>query len=149
MTTRCGGIRRILPLIFVAAATACGPELTTPAGTDVSGTWFASGPAAGLTDITVVLTQASNGVVTGTYTATGTPELQFCPATGPCLISGELNGSNTVLQVFFYMTDAGTFGGQLEGSSSLRGAMTRITATSPVEFVRVVDPAPGRASTYR
>ena len=126
----------------ICSVIGCGPELTEPATTNVSGTWFAAGPAAGLTNITVVLNQTSDGVIRGTYTATGTPELQFCPATGPCSISGDLNGSNTVLQVFFYMTDAGTFGGQLEHGTSLRGAMSRVNTTSPVEFVSVAPVTP-------
>ena len=140
MSTLAASGLRCVPVLFLVVGAACGPELTTPAESDVTGTWFAAGPAAGLSDITVVLSQTEDGVVRGTYTATGTPELQFCPSTGPCSISGDLNGSNTVLQVFFYMTDAGTFGGQLEGPGSLKGAMSRISETSPVEFVRVLTP---------
>ena len=114
----------------------CGPELTTPASTDVSGTWVSPGPAAGMTSITVNLTQASNGTITGTYAVIGTPGLQFCPATGPCAISGTIQGTNTVLEVFFYMSDAGTFTGQLLGDGTLKGAMVRSSAADPVQFTR-------------
>ena len=121
----------IAALACAIATVSCGPELNTPASTDVSGTWFAAGQAAGLTNVTVVLTQTPDGTITGTYTATGTPNLQFCPASGPCTISGTIiNGTNTVFQVFFELQDAGQFTGQLIGGNILKGSMSRITATS-------------------
>jgi len=114
----------------------CGPELTTPASTDVSGTWFAAGPAAGLTNVTMTLIQNSDGTISGTYTATGTPNLQFCPATGPCAISGTISGVNSVFQVFFELRDAGQFTGQLIDGSTLKGAMNRIDSTEPIQFAK-------------
>jgi hypothetical protein len=123
------------------AAVGCGPELNSPASTNVSGTWFAAGPAGGLTNVTVIVNQTSDGTITGTYTATGTPDLQFCPASGPCAISGMIvNGTNTVFQVFFELRDAGQFTGQLIGGNILKGSMSRITATSgatnPIQFAK-------------
>ena len=138
--------RRLFLVLSLAAvcyaSVSCGPELTEPSRTDVTGTWFAAGPAAGLTNITVVLQQAADGTLTGTYEATGTTGLQFCPATGPCTVSGKLTGSNSVLQVFFYLTDAGSFGGQLESASLMRGAMSRINRTDPITFVSVFGVTP-------
>jgi hypothetical protein len=127
-----------LLLLVIAAFTlgSCGPELTTPASTDVSGTWVSPGPAAGMTSISVTLTQTSDGRLTGTYAVIGTPGLQFCPATGPCAISGTVQGTNTVLEVFFYLTDSGTFTGQLLSDGTLKGAMARTSATDPVQFTR-------------
>lgn len=128
--------RLLLIALGTFALGSCGPSLTTPSGTNISGAWFSPGPAAGMTNISISLTQSSTGALTGTYTAIGTPNLQFCPATGPCAISGTIDGSNTVLQIFFYMKDAGTFTGQAIGAATLRGAMSRISATSAVEFTR-------------
>ena len=116
----------------------CGPELTTPGDTNASGTWFASGPAAGMTNITMLLQQTSDGHITGTFTATGTPGQQVCPITGPCALSSTINGANTVLQVNLELKDAGTFTGQVT-SSTLRGTMSR-TASSLVEFDRTAGP---------
>jgi len=134
------GVLRTLGIAALAGAIAtigCGPELNSPASTDVSRTWFSPGPAAGLTNVTVILAQTSNGAITGTYTATGTPDLQFCPASGPCAISGIIiNGSNTVFQVFFELQDAGQFTGQLNGGNILKGAMSRINATQPIQFTK-------------
>jgi hypothetical protein len=129
-------------LVASAAAVACGPELTTAASTDISGAWLASGPAAGLTEINVQLAQTADGAITGTYTATGTASLQFCPQTGPCSISSTVSGSNTVLQVFFDLKDAGVFTGQLIDANTMRGAMSRMGATSPVEFIRAINAVP-------
>jgi len=128
------------PAAFIALATllgasACGPELTTPGETDVSGTWFAAGPAAGMTSITMILSQTSDGHVTGTFIATGTQGQQVCPTTGPCLLSSTINGANTVLQVNLELKDAGTFTGQVTTPTTLRGTMTRNENTL-VEFNR-------------
>lgn len=125
-----------LAIMSCVAATDCGPELTDPADTDVSGAWFAAGPAAGMTDINVQLTQSPDGSISGTYTAVGTPGLQFCPATGVCSISSTVSGSNSVLQVFFELKDAGQFSGQLISATELKGAMSRISSTQPIQFTR-------------
>jgi hypothetical protein len=114
----------------------CGPPLTTPSSTDISGTWVSPGPAAGMTNMSITLTQAADGSLTGTYTAIGTAPLQFCPATPPCAITSTVSGINTVLQVFFYMKDAGTFTGQVTGPGVMKGAMQRISATDAVTFTR-------------
>jgi len=114
----------------------CGPSLTTPSSTDISGTWTSPGPAAGMTNMSITLTQAADGSLTGTYTAIGSPALQFCPATGPCTISSTVSGLNSVLQVFFYMKDAGTFTGQVTAPGTITGAMSRISATDPVQFTK-------------
>ena len=114
----------------------CGPELTTPGKTDLSGTWFASGPAAGLTSVYVTITQASDGSISGVFTADGSPSLQFCPPTPICTIGGTATGSNTVLQVFIELQDAGLFTGQVISVNTMRGAMSRGSAVQPVEFTR-------------
>ncbi|HJP58473.1 MAG TPA: hypothetical protein VJ865_00675 [Gemmatimonadaceae bacterium] len=126
----------VIVAILCAATVGCGPPLTDPAGTDVTGTWFAAGPASGLTNVTVILTQKPDGSISGTYTAIGTPNLQFCLPTGPCTISGTVSGSNTVLQVFFELKDAGKFTGQLVEPTELKGAMSRVSTTQPVSFVK-------------
>jgi hypothetical protein len=127
----------LFKICFAAVAVAsCGPELTTPASTDISGVWVSPGPAAGMTNMSVTLAQAPDGSITGTYTVIGTPGLQFCPGTGTCAISGTVTGSNSVLQVFFSLSDAGDFTGQLIGGNELRGAMSRTGSTGAVQFTR-------------
>jgi hypothetical protein len=128
--------------VIAAGAIACGPELTDPGDTDISGSWFSPGPAVGLTDVTVIFAQVANGDLTGFYTATGTPGYQLCPATGPCDISGTLEGSNTALQVYFELQDAGKFTGQVISGNNLRGAMSQIDKLEPIEFARGMNAGP-------
>ena len=127
---------KLLFAVLAVALASCGPSLTTPSSTDITGTWTSPGPAAGMTNMSITLTQAADGSLTGTYTAIGSPSLQFCPATGPCNISSTVSGLNSVLQVFFYMTDAGTFTGQVTAPGTISGAMSRQSATQPVQFTR-------------
>jgi hypothetical protein len=125
--------------LLVLTASSCGPELTTPGSVDVSGTWFGAGPAAGLSNITMVLTQTSDAHVSGTFAATGTPGPQVCPATGPCKLSSTINGENTVLQVNLVLQSAGTFTGQIITPTHLRGTMTSI-GNALIEFDRIATP---------
>ena len=71
MQTPRGNFFSVTLALFAAVATLsaalCGPELTTPGSGDVSGTWHADGPAAGLSNITMVLEQTTRGGVTGTF----------------------------------------------------------------------------------
>jgi hypothetical protein len=132
--------RRALLVVLAICAIGCGPELTTPGSTNVSGTWTAPGPAAGLTDVSISLNQASDGSITGTYTATGRLPTQFCPTVGqPCQISGTLSGTNSVLEVYFELKDAGQFSGQVFSGSKLKGSMARLNQIGQLEFTRVVN----------
>jgi hypothetical protein len=129
--------KNLLLLALASLAIAdCGPALTTPSSTDITGTWVSPGPAAGMTNMSITFTQAADGSLTGTYTAIGTDPFQFCPATPPCTISSTVSGENSVLQVFFYMKDAGTFTGQVTGPGIMKGAMARLNVTEPVQFTR-------------
>jgi len=126
----------IAAIALASVTVSCGPPLTDPASSNVSGTWFAAGPAAGLTNITVNLTQGSDGIISGTYSATGDAALQLCPVPGPCALSGPISGANTVFQVFFKLEGAGEFSGQLIDANQLKGAMNRIDVTQPIEFAK-------------
>jgi hypothetical protein len=125
--------------LVVLSASFCGPELTTPSSVNVSGTWFGAGPAAGLSNITMVLTQAADGYLGGTFTATGTSGPQVCPATGTCTLSSTINGANTVLQVNLVLTDAGTFTGQIVTPTHIRGTMAS-SYGAIIEFDRIATP---------
>ena len=130
-------ISRALGIAAIAIATvSCGPELNSPASTDVSGTWFAAGPSAGFTNITIKLTQNPDGTISGTYTATSDPSLGLCPLTTGCQLIGTLTGANTVFQVFFLINGVGQFTGQLIGGTTLKGAMSRLDVTQPIEFTK-------------
>jgi len=130
-------ISRALGIAAVAIATVrCGPDLSSPASNDVSGTWFAAGPSAGFTNITIKVTQSSDGTVSGTYTATSDPSLGLCPLTTGCPITGTLTGANTVFQVFFLINGLGQFTGQRIDQMTLKGAMSRLGVIQPIEFTK-------------
>jgi hypothetical protein len=126
----------LLLTVSALALASCGPPLTTPSSTNISGTWVSPGPAAGMTNMSVTLTQAADGSLTGAYTAIGTNGLQICPATPPCAISSTVSGVNTVLQVFFNMKDAGIFTGQVIAPGVLKGAMQSTSTTEAVQFTK-------------
>jgi hypothetical protein len=126
----------IAAVVIAIATVSCGPELNSPASTDVSGTWFAAGPSAGFTNITVNLTQNPDGTISGTYTATSDPALQLCISTNPCNISNTITGANTVFQVFLDLNGAAQFTGQLLQGDKLKGAMSRVGLTQPIEFTK-------------
>ncbi len=130
----------IAAVVLAIATVSCGPELNSPASTDVSGTWFAAGPSAGFTNITIKLTQNPDGTVSGTYTATSDPSLGLCGSTAVstagCPLTGTLTGANTVFQVFFAINGVGQFTGQLIGGTTLKGAMSRIDVIQPIEFTK-------------
>jgi hypothetical protein len=114
----------------------CGPDLTSPGTGNVSGTWHADGPAAGLSDITMVLHQTSDAAVTGTFTAFGTLGQQVCPKLVRCTLSSTITGANTVLQVNLLLKDSGIFTGQLVTVDELRGTMSWQTRAL-IDFQRV------------
>jgi hypothetical protein len=132
-------VAAVFAAFLVLSASFCGPELTTPGSVDISGTWFGAGPAAGLSNITMVLTQTSDGHVSGTFTATGTSGPQVCPATGPCTLSSTIFGENTVLQVNLLLKDAASFTGQVITPTHLRGTMTS-TDNAIIDFDLVPGP---------
>jgi hypothetical protein len=125
----------IATIALVSVTVSCGPPLTDPATTNVSGTWFAAGPAAGFTNITVTLIQNPDGTISGTYSATSDPALQLC-SPNPCNISNTITGANTVFQVFLDLTGAAQFTGQLLQGDKLKGAMSRVDLTQPIEFTK-------------
>jgi hypothetical protein len=89
-----------------------------------------------MTNMSITLTQAADGSLTGAYTAIGTASLQVCPATAPCTISSTVSGVNTVLQVFINMKDAGIFTGQVIAPGTMKGAMQRVNTIDAVQFTR-------------
>ena len=122
-------------LAICAALTAsfCGPDLTDPGSVNVSGRWFAAGPAAGLSNITLTLNQDAAGNIDGMFSATGTAGEQSCPATGACALADTVRGANTVLQVNLILNKAGAFTGQLITPTVLRGALTQ-NVSEAIEF---------------
>ena len=138
MVTRYSAHREVTRALLIACIglSGCGPELTTPGKADISGTWFAPGPAVGLTSIYITVAQSSDGAISGVYTADGTPGVQTCPPTPKCTIGGAVNGTNTVLQVFLELQNVGTFTGQVIDVRTLKGGILLGSVVQPVEFAQ-------------
>lgn len=100
---------------------ACGPELTTPSSTNISGTWTSSDTAAGVTDFVLVLSQASDGALTGSWSGRALEVDGACPVHLGCAPANSIVGSNTVFQVHIDLLGAGAFTGQTESDVRFRG----------------------------
>ncbi len=107
--------------LLAAAGAACGPELTTPSATDISGAWTSSDTAAGVTDFALVLSQAPDGALTGSWSGRGIETNGACPAELGCAPAGDIIGSNTVFQVHIDLRGLGAFTGQIESDAYFRG----------------------------
>lgn len=118
---------------IVTAATACGPELTTPSDTNITGAWASSDTAVGVTDFLLELSQASDGAITGTWSGRGVVVNGACATDLGCSPSNGVKGSNTVFQVHVDLLGAGAFTGQIETDSRIRGHL----AGSQLRFNRV------------
>ncbi len=111
------------------AALACGPELTTPSSTNISGTWTSSDTAAGVTDFVLVLSQASDGALTGSWSGRALEVNGACPAELGCAPTNAIIGSNTVFQVFIDLIGLGKFTGQVESDAHFRGHLVGAALT--------------------
>ena len=126
-----------LLIVGVISLLGCGPALSDPGSGDVSGRWFSVGSAKGVTDITLTLAQATDGSISGSYTATAAPQLGFCHTNAPCPIGNTITGANTVFQVFFDLLGGGRFTGQLTGAAELKGALTWSDVPDPIVFTKL------------
>lgn len=124
----------VLAALVLATSLACGPELTDPSPTDISGRWFSSDTARGVTDFELELSQAADGSLTGRWSGRGVEVDGKCSDELGCAPANDIVGSNTVFQVHIDLVGAGAFTGQVEGSSSFRGHL----AGAALTFQRVV-----------
>jgi hypothetical protein len=106
---------------IVTVAAACGPELTTPSSTDISGTWTSADTAGGATDFVLVLSQAADGAISGSWSGRGIEENGACPPELGCAPANGVTGSNTVFQVHIDLLGLGAFTGQIESDAHFRG----------------------------
>lgn len=112
---------------------ACGPELTDPSPTDISGAWASSDTAVGVTDFLLELSQGSDGAISGKWSARGVVVNGACPIELGCSPGNAVQGSNTVFQVHLDLLGAGAFTGQIENESRIRGHL----AGAQLRFNRV------------
>lgn len=125
----------IAALILTAA---CAPEPTTPADSNLAGSWTA--PSANLftlSKIRMEMIQEPKGVVSGKWFAHGSGGFAGCPSFTPCDTSGDLIGRNTVAQVEIALIAAGKFEGVLVENDKLRGIFAVGDGYDTITFNRV------------
>lgn len=118
-----------LVLAGAVVAAGCGPELTTPGDSNLTGIWLSSDTAVGVTDFELKLSQGSDGVISGTWSAVAVPGNSTCPAVLGCAPANSVVGSNTVFQVHVDLLGAGPFIGQVEAEGRLRGHLSGAAMT--------------------
>jgi hypothetical protein len=119
---------------FVLAA--CGPEPTTPAKTDLAGTWRANAHLYTLSNFRLEMIQEPKGIVSGMWYARGDGGGGGCLPGVPCDAFGHLIGRNTVSQVELELLGAGKFEGFLVESNRLRGIFAVGEVYDTITFVR-------------
>lgn len=127
--------------LLFSAAVSCGPELTDPASTNITGRWTSSGAIGPLSDISMNLAQETDGSVSGQWSGIGSPPNPVCPPGLGSAPVGTVSGSNTVLEVRLSLLGAGVFAGQVGDDDTLRGSFIACEIPYPVTFSRE-SPAP-------
>ena len=126
----------ITALVIGLTSTACGPDPTTPATTNLAGSWSAKAHLFALSNIRIEMIQEPNGIVSGKWFADGDGGGGGCLPAVPCKAFGNLIGTNTVSQVGIELLGAGRFDGVLLQGTTLRGTFTVSTSYDTITFVR-------------
>jgi hypothetical protein len=121
--------------LLVPAAASCGPELTEPASTNITGRWTSADLIGPLSDISMELTQAPDGGVQGEWAGVGSPPDPVCPPQLGSAPRGRVAGSNTVLELRLSLIGAGEFSGQVRGDE-IKGSFASCNITYSITFSR-------------
>lgn len=124
-------------LVCLTAAFACGPELTDPADSNVTGAWTSPDTVGGIYNIRLNLTQDESGGISGSWTGLGVQVDGQCPADVGCTPANDVTGSNTVLQLHLEVLGAGTFTGQVIAVDAFRGNLARGGSNYSIRFTRL------------
>ncbi len=134
-------ISAVLCLAVVSAAlVGCGPELTQPSSTSVSGHWTSLNQIGPLSNLSLNITQQSGGVVGGSWAGKSFPPDAVCPPNLGASPTGGVSGTNTVVEVHLSLVGAGDFDGQLIDAKNLKGSFSSCGTTYPINFSLVQTP---------
>lgn len=123
-------------LLALTMLMACAPEPTTPADTNLGGTWTSNARLFTLSDFRMNLIQEPEGIVSGTWTAKGEGGGGGCLPDTPCDASGQVIGRNTIASVDIELLGAGKFEGGLVEPNRLRGIFAIESDYDTITFVR-------------
>ena len=122
-------------------AVSCGPELTEPGSSDLTGTWLADAPVGVIKAISLTLAQDQDGTLSGAWIGSVTPPIPSCPPELSNQPTGTVFGTNTVLEVEFEILGAGHFNGQALETGLMRGYVFSCSIYFPITFHRTGPPA--------
>jgi hypothetical protein len=132
-------VRRLSGLVCGLAcvtAFACGPELTDPADSNVTGVWTSADTVGGIYNVRLDLAQDESSGVTGRWSGQADSVNGQCPADTGCAPTNDVTGSNTVLQLHLEILGAGTFTGQVVTADAFRGNLARSGSNFSIRFTR-------------
>lgn len=115
---------------------ACAPEPTTPATTDLAGSWTSTARIATLSGFTLSLIQEPKGIVSGGWTAKGETGEPGCVPNVPCTKTGRVIGRSTVAQLELLLITGGRFDGVFIEPKTLRGMFNTSGGADTITFVR-------------
>lgn len=129
--------RLVCGIACVSAALACGPELTDPADSNVTGAWTSPDTVGGIYNIRLDLVQDESGGVSGSWSGQADSVNGQCPADTGCAPTNDVTGSNTVLQLHLEILGAGSFTGQVIAADAFRGNLARGGSNFAIRFTRL------------
>jgi hypothetical protein len=131
-------LKRWLLVVTALILTAgCGPEPTTPADTNLAGTWTAKNAHLyTLSNFRLEIIQEPKGIVSGMWYARGDGGLAGCFPNVPCDAFGHLIGRNTVSQIELELLGAGKFEGGLVEPGRMRGIFSVGVVYDTITFER-------------
>jgi len=126
----------------LAMSVACGPSLSEPADTNVSGDWRSTDIVPQLSEMSISIVQHEDGSITGQWSGKLSGPATSCPNLGPNP-TGPVSGANTVLGVHFSLVGEGEFQGQLLNLDSMRGSFQSCGSDFLITFSRIATLAGG------
>ncbi len=123
-------VRRSVGMAVAVLLSACAPEPTTPADTNLAGVWKSNAHVFDLSQIELTLIQEPRGIVSGGWSA----KRDGCP--NLCDASGSLIGRNMVSQIELELVGTAKFEGQFIEPNRLRGSLLVGIRYDSITFVK-------------
>jgi len=121
--------------LLLSAVLGCGPELTDPSSTNISGNWTSNDVIGPLSSVSLNVEQASDGSVQGQWAGVTSPNVACPPGLG-VTPTGPVSGSNTIFALQMSLVGAGEFDGQVPDQDTMRGSFASCGVTYSVTFTR-------------
>jgi hypothetical protein len=125
---------KILCVSLLIAVGSCGPELTQPSASNLSGQWTSNDQIGPLTEIQVHINQHPDGTIDGSWSGKDTSPDGTCPPGLGSAPTGTVSGTNTVVEVQLSLVGVGEFDGQAIDDKTLDGSLETCGQFYPIRF---------------